>query len=175
MGHRVESLDGRVKYLTDGAVLSEVRPPERDVLCGPGATELMEDFWFPLRWFEDLTSLAGQYGASIKLTRGNASPYGDEECEVWFYRQEEARIYIPTNERGVLYTFDVVTTFCHELAHRLQHLALTRDGSEFLFEGDDAHERQANRIGRVLSTLYFSHLVEQEGWENDVKDSLSPI
>jgi len=118
------------------------------------SNEMLDGFFFPLRYYEDLRFLAAQYGAKFKL----AKPRKREDNSS-FYRRSSRRIFLITNSAGFIGTWDVCRIYTHELAHAIQHNVMlaygvndypaTKLSEVYLFE------RTADRLAYFIYKKYF--------------------
>jgi hypothetical protein len=107
------------------------------------------DIAFPKNWFKELQELAGLYGASVVLLPEVTWIAGH-------YNKESKTCYInaPYEDCELFPTDYVVQTFCHELAHHIQHHVLGAKEKTTLSE-KLAFEQEACDIGFELARHHF--------------------
>lgn len=117
---------------------------------------------FPAIWANDLRRVAKEFGCDLVFGDYDASGYSDH-----YTRTTNGKISHRINrpiiclnmffferERGLQ---EVVVSFCHELAHRIQNLFY---GSRFFmrtFNEELVYEKEAGRLSYFIYKAYFLH------------------
>lgn len=109
-----------------------------------------DDIAFPANWFKELQVLAALYGARVEFV----------PQVTWFagrYNKETKTCFInaPYEDCELFPTDYVIKTFCHELAHHVQHeiISETKKLKEIL-----AFEQEACDMAHELARHYFPDL-----------------
>jgi hypothetical protein len=112
---------------------------------------------FPAAWRRDLRRLCKLYGCRLRVQLVRAD---DERFAITgVYSSRKRTVHLVGERGGIISSYSLCTTWCHELAHRIQHI-FYRDVNDKARDARVAYEHEAGRLGYFVYRAYLAHLMD---------------
>lgn len=133
--------------------------PIKKTLFNRGTKRRLIDFDLPLSWYNDIIYICGLYNVNFELRKNTH----DESN--WYDRCTNTISMFCSDSIGFLSTYDIATTFTHELSHVIQNNIIKKYNSSgksrySSFSQLLQYERAAERLGYFFYKAYFRPLIK---------------